>query len=298
MDYLRTVIVDDVTPTPDGTHSYDVVVNPLSHLIFTIKCLNVTDEASIAHICALVPNIELLHRGTTIIQMCAADLYALNIVLFGKAPIALNQVADDNAVRTLSLIVPMGRRTYDPEECYPETKSGELILKATVDIETLEADGLMLQVEAVELLAARPRRHIKAGTLQRQPAATGECDVDLPMQNIYAGLLLYSTTIPTATTWTSTIESVKLLANNTERLFSYSKWESLRGDLIDRPGHEPGHIAASGDDSIAHYAYMDFCPHGDDRFLLDTKPLSDLTLRILGGDSNVVRVIPVELAVA
>jgi hypothetical protein len=295
MRFLRSVIVQDVTPAADGTLSYDLPVNPVSHLIFTIKCLNVTDEATIAQILALVTNVEVLHRGTSIVQMSAADLYALNFALLGNAPLALNMIATDNATRALSLIIPLARKLFDPTEGFPDSKAGELQLQATVDIATSDADGLILQVEAVEMLDAHPSRYLKSTTLTKTPAATGDCDLDLPIAHTLAGVILYSTTIPATTAWTTTIDRVKLLADNTERYYSNTNWESLHSDLINRCGDRPGHTTARGDDSIAHYALIDFCPGNRDDYLFDTKPLSALKLRITAGDTNVLRAIPLEL---
>jgi hypothetical protein len=295
MDFLRSVIVQDVTPAADGSYTYDLPVNPVSHIILAIKALNVTDEASEAHLAALVTNIEVLHRGTSIMQFSAADLLAIDHVIFGKSPLLLNQIATDNATRALILIIPFGRSIYNPSECFPESKAGELQLRLTVDIATTEADGLILQVEAIELLGASPSRHLKITTLSKTPSATGACDVDLPIHNVYAGLLLFSTTIPATTAWTTTVNQVKLLADNTEKLYSLSNWISLHGELLNRPGHEPGYIAADGNDHIANYSFMDFAPGNSDEFLLDSRPLSALKLRVTAGDTNVLRVLPFEL---
>lgn len=295
MRFLRSIIVDDETPAADGTHTYDLVVNPLSHLIFTIKALNVTDEASIANLLSLVTNIEVIHRGTSIYQASAADTLALNFALFGSAPLALNLIATDNATRAVSLIIPFGRKTYNPNEAFPESRAGELTLQATVDVATSEADGLILQVEAVELLDARPGRYLKTTTLTKTPAATGAVDLDIPIAHTLAGILLFSTTVPATTAWTTTVDKVKLLADNTERLFSQSNWESLHGDLLLRCGHEGSYTAASGDDAVAHYALMDFSPEARDDFLLDTRNLSSLKLRVTAGDTNALRALPLEL---
>lgn len=296
--FLRSVVVSDVTPAADGTHTYDLVVNPLSHLIFTIKALNVTNEATIAELLAMVSDIEVIHRGTSIFQASAADTYALDFILFGKAPLALNQVADDDGTRALSLIVPMGRDCYNPNECFPESRAGELQLQATVDIANAGADGLILQVEAVELLGAHPARYLKVTTLTHTPAATGASDVDIPISHVLAGLQLWGTTIPATTAWTTTINKVKLLADNTELMYSEANWICLHGDLLLRPGHEPGHIVAAGGDSIANYAFMDFSHGGRDHYLLDTKPFSTLKLRVTAGDTNPLRVLPYELVSA
>jgi len=295
MDFLRSVIVQDETPAADGSFTWDLPVNPLSHINLTIMALNVTNEATMAEIAALVTNVQVLHRGTSIIQISGPDLLALDHVLYGKAPILSNQVATDNATRWLGLIIPLGRQFMNPNECFPESKAGELQLRLTVDIANAGADGLILQVEATELFGARPSRHLKCTTLTSTPAAVGAHDIDLPIRNVYAGIMLWATTKPTGTVWTATIDQVKLLADNTERLFSLANWESLHADLLTRPGHEPGYILADGDDHIAQYSFMDFSPANRDDFLLDTAPLSALKLRVTAGDTNPLRVLPLEL---
>jgi len=296
MQFLRTVIVQDVTPAADGDVTYDLPVNPVSHINLTIKCLNVTNEATVAEIAALIVNVQVLHRGTSIIQMSGPDLLALNHLLLRHAPIVANQIATDNATRSLALIIPFGRTLYNPSECFPESKAGELQLRLTVDIENAGADGLILQIEATELLGASPSRHLKATTLTTTPAATGAHDIDLPIENPYAGIMLWGTTIPATTAWTTTIDQVKLLADNTEIFYSLANWESLHAEIVTRPGHQPGYILADGDDQIAHYSYLDFSPHDKDDFLLNSGPLSSLKLRVTVGNADAIRVIPVELA--
>lgn len=295
MKFLRTVVIANETPAADGTFTWHLPVNPLSHLNFTIKCLNVTNEATIAEILAMVSNIRIAYRGTAIFDLSAADLYAFNFIYFGKAPIALNQVPDDDGTRALCLIVPFGRKLFSSAECFPESKKGELQLQCTVDIANAGADGLILQVEATEILDARPRSHIKLTTLSHTPAATGDSDVPLAIGNELAGILLWGTTIPATTAWTTTIDQVKLLADNVERAYSLANWESLRGDLIRHCGHEPGHIVAAGGDSIPNHAYMDFSPDGGDDFLIATRNLNALVLRVIAGDTNPLRVLPLEI---
>lgn len=297
-EFIRSVIVQDVTPAADGTYTYDLPVNALSHINLTIKCLNVTDEATIAQTLALVTDIKVLHRGTSIFQMSAADLYAYNHVMLRRQPIALNMIATDNATRAITLIIPFGRKLLDPDEAFPQTKAGNLQLQLTVDIATSDADGLILQVETTEIADANPTHYLKATTLTHTPAATGASDVDLPIGNTLLGLLIFSTTVPATTAWTTTVDKLKLLSDNTETHFSETNWESLHGDLIARCGDYPGHTTARGDDSIAHYAYADMDVNDDGQYALDTKGLAALKARITAGDTNALRIIPVELVAA
>lgn len=294
-EFLRSIIINEETPAADGTFTYDLPVNPVSHLILGILCLNVTNEATPLEIAQLITNVHVLHRGTTILQMRGEDLMAWNQIQFGRTPILLNQAADDDGVRALMLVIPFGRKLYHAEECFPESKAGELQLQLTVDIANAGADGLILQLESLELLGARPSRYLKQTTLVSTPTAVGTWDVELPIGNDYTGIMLRGTSKPATTSWTATIEDIKLLANNKETYFSSSLWECLRGSLILRPGHEPGHIIASGHDQIAHYAYMDFNPSRDDYWLLKSANLSALTLRINAGVDDEIRLFPMEM---
>lgn len=295
MEFLRSIIIDNATPAADGTYTYDLPVNPVSHLMLVIKALNITNEATPAEILAMISNVHVLHRGTSILQLSATHLNALDRLLFGKTPIGANQVATDDATRFIALPVPFGRRLYNPDECFPESKAGELQLQLTVDIANAGADGLILQLEACELLGATPSRYLKTTTLTHTPAAAGDSDVDLPLGNLYSALMLWGTTIPTGTAWTTTIDKIKLLLDNVEHYVSSENWEALRGELILRPGHEPGWTIAAGDDDIANWAIVDFDPARDDKFLLDTAPLSSAKLRVTAGDTNPLNVFPLEL---
>jgi len=295
-EFLRSIIVNEYTPLADGTLTYDLPVNPVSHLILGILALNTAAaEASAVELAQMITNVQVMHRGTTILQMRGEDLYAWNHILLRKSPILLNQVAAISSVRALMLIIPFGRKLYNPDECFPESKAGELQIQLTVDIAVTNADGLILQLESVELLGARPSRYLKQSTLVTTPNVAGPWDVELPLGNVYSGIMLRATTKPATTLWPCSIEDIKLLADNREHYFSSSNWECLRGSLINRPGMEAGHTLAAGDDHIPNYAYMDFNPSGDDKFLMPTAGMSALTLRIEATSTDEIRLFPMEM---
>jgi len=289
------VVISDVTPAADGVYTYDLPVNACAYVDLVIKCLNVTDEATLANVLALVTKIEVLNRGESVVSLSAADLYALDTVLLRGVPVFSNLVATDNATRWVGLRIPFGRKVMDPDECYPSTRKGEFQLQLTVDIATAEADGLILLAEAMELIGATPSRHLKCTTLTKTPAATGDADVDLPIGNELGGILLFSTTVPTSTAWTTTVDKVKLLADNVEKGYAQANWEAVHADLVARGGMPLGAEDAWADDAVSLYGYMDFSPGDGDEFVLETSGLASLTLRVTAGDTNVLRVLPVEL---
>lgn len=317
MEYRHTVLIDDVTPSADETRDDDLPVNPLSHIIITIKALNngTNTKATLAQLLSALETVEVLREGSAIVSISGADLFALNCVLLGREPWQENVIDTDNAVRALTLVLPFGRNLYDPNECLPATQRGELSLRQTIDIADTGYDGYIYQVETVELLDASPSQHLKYTTLNHTPSSTGESDIDLPMGLSYVGLLMWATTIPTGTAWTSTIDDVTFLVDNMEHYTRSANWESLHGMLMNRlsPANawaEKIHLENTAgsysqnadtdteqqvDTDIANYAFLDFDPMQDDNFLFDSSGVSDLTLRITAGDTNACRVIPVQL---
>lgn len=294
-EIIRSVVIDDETIAADGTKNWDLPVGPISFITLTIKALNVTDEATIPNLLDMVTKVEVLHRGTSIYSLSSRDLHALNCVLSGKLPLALNLVAADNAVRAITLLIPFGRDLFNPNECFPDTKRGELVLSLTMDYETTEADGLIILAEATELVNARPARHLKVTTLTYTVNTLGDNDIPLPIQAEQAGILLFSTTVPTTTTWANTIDEVKLLRDNKEFMISASKWEALQDSIGYRLGHQPGYIAASGDPELAHYGFIDFTYKNQDSHLVDTRGMSSWVLRIVSESTTVLRALPLEL---
>lgn len=295
MDQLRTAIVSDETLTASQVVTKDLPINPVSHLNLTLKGLNVTDETTLAEVLARLSKITISRLGEAQLDINGADLFALNCVMFGNVPILTNRVAADNSTRAITMLLPFGRRLYDPKECYPGTRRGEFKIQITISATETAIDGLILQLEAVELLGATPTRFLKVRTLSDTPGATGEFDLDLPIGNQIAGLLLFSTTVPATTAWTATIEKIKLLKNNTENQIAAAQWEALHGEILSRIGYRGDYAAASGDDLIHKYGLLDFSPDWKDDFLLETKGLSSLKTVATIGDTNLYRVLPLEL---
>lgn len=294
-DFLRSVIVQNATIAASDVKTYDLPVNPLSHIILNMQGLNVTDEATLAQILARISKVEVLWKGASIISMSGADLFAWNAIFFGQMPLVSNQVATDNATRNITLLIPFGRKLYNPAECFPATKKGELQLQVTFSSSEAELDNIVLQVETVELFNGAPTQYMKITTLTKTPAATGDNEVDLPINNKLAGIMIFSTTVPTGTATTTTVDTVKLLADNKETLFGLANWESLHGELINRIGHRQDYDGSADNDDINKYAIMDFSPKGMDEYLLDTSNFASLKLRVSAGDTNVLRALPIEI---
>jgi hypothetical protein len=296
MQIIRSVLLQDEAQTAGTVKTLDLPVNPLSHIVFTFKCLNVTDEATLAEILARITKVEVLYKGAALLSLSGADLFALNCVLFGKVPILTNRVATDDATRAITMYIPLGRSIYNPAECFKATKKGELQLQITLSSTETACDGVIYQIETVELLGATPDKYMKVTTLSKTPAATGDVDFDLAIGNKLAGLLVFSTTVPTSTSWTTSADKLKFLIDNVEFMIASMNWESLHGNLLSRLGYFGGIGAAAGDDIVVKYGLIDFMPNGGDDFLVETSGKSSVRLRVTAGDTNIIRVLPIELA--
>lgn len=294
-EFIRAVVAKNESIAAGEAITYDLPTNPISHLILTMRFLNVTDEATIAQALSRLTSVNILFRGSNIISLSGADLHALNAMLFGHDNLLENQVATDNAARTLSMVIPLGRKLYNGSECFPATNRGELQLQVVLDSVVTDLDNVVYQIESVELPGAKPTNFLKATTLSLSPAATGDNDLALPIANKYAGIMLFSTTVPTGLVFTTTITTVKLLANSKENYFALTNWESLHGELVTKIGQLEQYDLSADNDDLNNYSLMDFDPTGNGAYIMDSKGLSQLILRINAGDTSLIRAIPLEL---
>uniref|UniRef100_A0A6H1ZVM5 Uncharacterized protein n=1 Tax=viral metagenome TaxID=1070528 RepID=A0A6H1ZVM5_9ZZZZ len=317
MKFIRSVLSQNETPATDGVYSWSLPINPLSHIVLTFKALNngANTKATLTQLLSAVEKIEVLRSGSAVTALSGADLFALNSILLANLPVMGNVINTDNAVRYISLILPFGRSTYNPLECYPNTKKGDLTLQLTVDIADTGYDGLITQIETVELPDAIPTRHLKYTTINKTPTAVAEEEIDLPLGNTYAGIMLYSPTVPNGTSWTTTLSKLKLLLNSTEYGYARTNWESLHGDLGNRireisawsekihMENAAGTYAQNADTAaeetpatdLENYAYMDFSPNWEDEYLINTADASAMKLVVEFGNTGTSRILPIQL---
>jgi hypothetical protein len=295
MEFIRSSLLKDHT-TATEVKKIDLPTNPLSHLNITIDGYNVTDEATLAEIIAFINKVEITHLGTTVISLESEDLAALNCYLYKSHPVLTNAIATDNAARALTLIVPFGRKIFDPDECFPGTKKGELTLSLDMTVPATSLDNSTLNIEAVELPGASPSRHLKATTLSvAAPGATGDNDVDLPIGNDIIALLMWNTTFPTTSGHTYGIDAVKILVDNKESGYSYARAHCLVGDLIFRKDTLARTIAAQGSVLPDNFYFIDYDPTGDGNFLLKTAGKSSVKARLTMGVDEASKVDVIEL---
>jgi len=315
-EYRRSIVVKETEPASDGDYTHLLPTEALSFLVLHLKALNAgsNTKATLAQLLSAIEKILVSYKGDTVIDINGADLYVLNCVLFGKEMLQENVVDEDNAVRSLPLIIPFGKKLYDPAEAFPATAKGDLTITLTVDIADTGYDTLKYQIDAVTLPGASPSSRLKIYTIKHTPSSTGETDIDLPRGNKVLGYLLRSYTIPAGTSTTCTIGKTKLLADNSEKYIVSIDFEGLHQELARLTGaanawaekkHRENTAASYTQNAdtateeqyfsdVANYGLIDFGIGVSEDFILDTAGFRDLKLRINAGDTNEIRVIAIE----
>lgn len=318
-EFLHSVVVQEQSLSASAvTDLIDLPVNPISHIVLNVEALNdtgtLTDYDSILGLLAFISKLEVLFKGQAVVEGSLVDLAILYQTLLKMRYGQVNKVATNNARRSLSMIIPFGRKLYMGAECFPATSRGEFQVRLTTTTAQTGLDGVTFNLEAVELLNETPKHFIKSTSFTGTQSSTGEHDVDLPRGNPILGCLLFATTVGQADETGNTIRDLRLLVDNQERYFSKTNWNALSPLIATRlPTESPvdGHThqtdiadatgtfrssteaerVASGSEN---YAYLDFDPQMDGSMQLETAGRGRVHMRITYGDTNAMRYLPVE----
>jgi len=315
-EFIHSVLAQNETVTAGTVITYDLPVNPLSFVLLTLKFAQNQADVQLDwdDVDAMLSKVEVLFRGSAIFSMNGSDIEAMNQMLLGYEPWIVNRLGDDNELTWYTFIIPMGRILYKPGECFPRSTRGELQLQITYQAAFTDIDAVFAQIETVELPSASPQRYMKMTTLSVTPTAAGEMDVELPIGNVLANVMFFGTTVPTGSTATTTLTYAQLLVNNVRRYFSqvnFQNWRALAAIRYKPPiahGYHIHQIDAAAyaqymdttvvkyrNDRCVNHVWWDFDPLRDGEYLFDTAGASDVVARIYAGDTNALRVLPLEL---
>jgi len=318
---LRTTLIADEAQAADATINFDLPVNPLSAVLLTVKALNnvLTDYRYAAALLSMITDLRISYRGGSIIHGSLTDLAVLFSRLSDWGPWLGNAVEVDNDVRSITVPLCFGRRPYDPDECFPASRRGDLVMSMAVDISVPGADGLIIQAETIELLEAQPKHFTKVTTTAKVNNAIIEHDIDLPIGNDLVAILLRDASPPSGATFNAQFGKVALEADNVEIGYAETNWETLHGELMRRranmhallPHVHSVNAAGAGRETtlqqqegvgvpgtiLDNYAYIDFDPLDDNQYLLKTSGAARLNLRVTTeiAIAGAMRVLPVEL---
>lgn len=245
-------------------------------------------------------------------DLSGQDLAAYLWMVMGIDIAGSNTVETDNDRRSIVLPIPFGRTLWNPDECIPETKKGELQLSITFDIAATGFDGLRFSLETLELPDAAPPFFQRITTQAITFAATGNNDVDLPIGNIIRGILAFGTTGFAGATPAPTLGALRVLVDNVEHGYSSTDFEVSRA-IVAGLGRTPPYLldhfhgvnaAGAGQEDTQSqqvnaalhelYTYLDYDATRDDRYSIETKGLSRIHVRVNAEAANAARFLPVE----
>ena len=162
MEFIHSVLAQYETVTAGTVVTYDLPVNPLSFILLTLRFQQ--DQADVQldwdDVDAMLSKVEVLYKGSAIQSYNGSDLEALDAKLLGYVPAIHNRYGDDDDYTYFTFLVPLGRKVYDPNECFPRSIRGELHLQITYASSFTDIDGVKACIETVELPEATPMREV------------------------------------------------------------------------------------------------------------------------------------------
>lgn len=314
--FIHSVLSQDATVIPTEVVTLDLPVNPLSHILLTLRfAQNLADlSLTFANIAAMIDRIEVLFKGSAVYSMSGIDTLATSLFINNFESWGVNAAGDDDDLRSFTFLIPLTRSLYDPNECFQRSTRGELQLQITYASIFTQIDAASQQIETIELPDASPSRFLKQTTLSVTPTATGQLDINLPIGNPISDLVLFGATIPVGSTATTTINSARILVDNIQEFYALTNFETLHnsaGRLRAAPGYWAAHdhrllgaIFGQFDDTsavipenhiLSNHLHMGFDVTHDGLYILETAGKSDVIIRIDTGDTGAVRVIPAEV---
>lgn len=319
MEFIHSVLAQNQNVQAGGVFSWDLPVNPLSHVYVTIKYKQNKPDTSIGFwdILSNISKIEVLYKGSAIYSMSGWDAWAMGLFICDYEPWSNNWNGDDDDEISMTYIVPMGRVPYDPAECFPRSTRGELILQITLPTTGIRVDTRRMQIETVELPEASPSQYLRMTTLSLTPTVVGEHDVELPIGNPISDVVCFGTTKPSAAAVVKTLEYAQILVDNQRRFYShtnYETWHAMGGRIHPPPGYWGLHVhrldqaafaqfddtgyAIQRDSIYGWWNHLAFDIFKDGRYALQTAGKSDVVLRLYFGVADAVRVVPCEIVSA
>ncbi len=316
MEFIHSVLAQDETVAAGTVISYDLPVNPLSHILVTLKYTRTDAGANgiptYPIVLALMTKIEVLYKGSAIFSMSGADAVAAGMLVCGFESWGHNYLGVADEETSFTFLVPLTRILYSERECFPRTTRGELILQVTYAAALTGATAVKAQIETIELPDAAPERYLRMTTLTFTPTVAGEHDIELPIGNPISELVLFGTTFPAGVTDVATLGFIQILVDNYRRFYSHTNFETVHnmaGRMRCPPGYWFGHthwlealasltgLQFPGNHLLKQYVHLPFDISRDGRYILETAGKSDVIVRISVdvGAEDPMRVIPCEI---
>lgn len=313
-EFRHSVVVQNDDLGGNVTRNYPLGVNPLSVLLICLRPLN--DTGTLANFNSYLTmlasfTVNLMVQGESIIKGLGSDLGALAYFRQGVQFPQANHADTNNDRRCVVLPLFLGRMAYDPDNCLPEFKSGDVVLELTAMDSATGWDDCNVTVEAVELPGAKPKMFERVTTYNRTWEGTGDREIELQTGNLTRGILCYGTTGFTGGSPAPSWGRMAVRVDSQQVGYQSTDFEVAHG-VSSLWGRQPPTFDAhyhrlttvnAGDASGAavnigngyeKYAFLDCDPTRDDSFSIDTAANRRLTVGANVETANAVRVLHVE----
>jgi len=248
-----------------------LIVQPRYIYAFDIglECLqNGATAPTLSEIAGIIDKMQVKLSGKIVTEVSGADLLALNCLYLGKEPLYLVP-ANDNELGYISglrlpISLPAGEHVLSVRFTYGSaaTRDTEKLTLATVEYETAIEEG-----------------HIEIPSYAYTPPSTGSFNTALSstFHGAVEGFLIYSTTIPTATSDVATVREVRI------KVEGDIKYEGTIHDIrADAPYPADSTLRSITD----NYLFLDFSK-------APIEPGAKVELEIKSDDTNAVRILPI-----
>jgi len=318
LEFIQSILAHDVPVVAATVVTYDLPVNPLSHILLTLKCarldMAITDIPPFMSIPGLLDRIEVLYKGSAVYSLSGVDCMASGLLVNGFESWGVNAVDVEDAEWAVTLLVPMTRTLYSPLECFPRSTRGELILQLTYSAASAEFDDVRQQIETVELPDASASQFIKQTTLSTTPTANIPLDIPLPIGNPISEIIIWQHQIQALAVDTPAVDKVEVLVDNINHFYPESFCEAIQnmpGRMRPPPGYWGYHThklilpAVSAGQQVsapkpenhilACYLHLPFDIFRNGEYALQTAGTSAVNLRLDVVAFGPLRIIPVEV---
>lgn len=319
MEFIHSVLSQDVARAVNANPSIDLPVNPLSFTLITLRCNRTTaadgSTEALANVINMLSKIEVLYKGSAIFSMSGYDAVACGLYVANFESWGINYAGIATEEISFTWCIPHGRILYDPRECFPRSTRGELVLQLTYAAAFTDITSVEEQIETVELPEASPSQYLRMTTLAATLTVGIENDIPLPIGNPISELVLYGGEIPSGAAHLATLGYLQILIDNQRRFYSHTNYEThhnMAGRMRAAPGYWGFHTHYTTTTTIcgpplpsnhllACYSHLAFDIFRNGDYALDTAGKSAVSLRIgvdVGVTGLAVRVIPCEIVPA
>lgn len=296
--FLKQRVVHDYDPAADGAYTWELSDNPLAAVWITLKGDLVQADVCIDDMALSCTGITLTHGSFDVAKYSTTKkAVLLNSLLKGSYPYMVNSSQTIDEVVGFTFPILMGAPYLTPSMCLPSSISNRNRLTLDLDIATAYVDDLLVDIHEVILPDANPVGFIRQEEIDYAASGTGTVDKNMQTNWDILKILLYSTTVPTTTAYTATIENVGVELNDFPFGYKTVNWETLHAEIMDEmpnAANVEDHIHAdpsSGNTGmpfqlehwIGHFGVLDFFFNYDLKWKLPAAGASTCKLKFTLG---------------